>query len=148
MISFKIEHWLSENCLAILSSVEKTYKSMRSSTSISQTFYMNFKYIFGRNPIDVYFSNVFRSWLKTKGSILFFLCYKSLLQLKMPFPTFVVLIMLKKGKFCLKSGGKKMFCSYHNVHVLPIRNFRQWGKKWTMVGLYSTYKWYLPHFVR
>ena len=32
-----------------------------------------------------------------------------------------------------------MFSSYHNVRVLPIRNFRQWGKKQTAVGLYPTY---------
>ena len=40
-----------------------------------------------------------------------------------------------------------MFSSYHNAHVIPIRNFSQWGKKQMAVGLYPTYRQYLPHFV-
>ena len=39
------------------------------------------------------------------------------------------LLRQKKKNYGKKSSGKKMFSSYHIVHVLPIRNFRQWHKK-------------------
>ena len=115
---------------------------MRSSASISQAFYMNFKDIFWRNPINSVFQMFLDfdwQFLYVRSFILFLLCYKRLLLLKMPFFTLRKLCYYyaEKGKIRQKNpGGKnvhKCIIMYHNASVLPIRNFWQWHKKQTVI---------------
>ena len=108
-----------------MSSAGKTYKSIWPSASISQAFYMNFKDIFWRNPVNVCFSNVFRFWLTfpscSKRFILFLLCYKKLLLLKMPFSTW-----------------RKLCCSYY-AEKRKIRPKNLAGRKYSVVIIMSVF---------
>ena len=98
---------------------------MRSAASISQAFYMNFKDIFWKNPISVFFSNAFRIWLTVpscyKSFILFLLCQKRLFLLKMPFSTL-----------------RKLCCSYY-AEKTKIRPKNLVGRKYPVVIIMSVF---------